>query len=264
VLPGPDREARDLRTFRELLDDPALRKVFLVSDQIGDPGEQQVTSIVEQTSHHDYFKVTVSQGIVIDPRHPGKAVVFAVVLDRHELESFRNRLKGEFKDRVQEDPVDPAITLQLADIGQVVALPAHPSGDVTYPPSTRLAMLAHGQNVTEPSEHSLASLSAERDQPTLEQERSRPDSDLVRPGQANPTENLASRSPNKAVARPGVLRSSRATEGEAEALAQARSLQADEAGAARASPPARALSAHFPVGDGGLIVLVWLAESSPG
>ena len=119
-----------------LLDDRRLKRVFLVTDRIGEPAEPQVVSLVERTTHHDFYKITVSQGIVIDPRHPGKATVFALVLDPADLEPFGTRLRDTFKDRVEDNEIDPAIAMQLADIGQVVSLPPRPVAEVTILSST--------------------------------------------------------------------------------------------------------------------------------
>jgi hypothetical protein len=166
-------ETNEHQRFRTLIDDPHLRRVFLVTDQIGQPAEQQVATLVERTTHHDYFKITVAQGIVIDQRHPGKATVFAVVLDETELAPFRDRLKNAFKDRLQEEDVEPAVAMQLADIGQVVSFPAHPIGDLTIPPSN-LALRAAGLGGPERGEPALGAAASELDEPTAEQERSSP------------------------------------------------------------------------------------------
>ncbi len=167
-------EANDQERVRKLLDDPHLLRVFLVADQIGQPAEQQVASIVERTTHRDYFKITVSQGIVIDPSHPDKATVFAVVLDENELEPFRDRLQRAFSDRLQEEDVNPLLVVQLADIGQVVSFPAHPIGDLTIPPANlalRVPGLLAPQNPPDPV---LVAAASELDEPTAEQERSSP------------------------------------------------------------------------------------------
>ena len=166
-------ETDDQERVRKLLVDPHLRRVFLVADHIGQPAEQQVASLVERTTHRDYFKITVSQGIVIDPRHPGKATVFAVVLDENELGPFRDRLKKAFSDRLQEDDVNPAVAMQLADIGQVVSLPAHPIGDLTIPRSN-LAWRARELGEPKDPDPALVDAAAELDEPTAEQERSSP------------------------------------------------------------------------------------------
>ncbi|MGC8638334.1 MAG: anti-sigma factor family protein [Isosphaeraceae bacterium] len=152
---GDQIETLDQRRLRSLIDDPRLQRVFLVTDQLGGPAdaEKQVASLVERTTRHDYFKITISQGIVIDPLHPDRAVVFAVVLDESELTSFRKGLKDQFQERVQDHEVDPAIALQLADIGQVVSLPAHPEAKITIP-DERLAIRAHTDGPTAAQEHS--------------------------------------------------------------------------------------------------------------
>ena len=147
------RETFDRTRLRSLIDDPRLQRVFLVTDQIGGPVEEQVASLVERTTRHDYFKITISQGIVIDRHHPDRAVVFAVVLDETELTPFRSALKEEFKEHMQDQEVDPAVALQLADIGQIVSLPPHPVAKVIIP-REKIALLTDG--------------------PTPEQERSAP------------------------------------------------------------------------------------------
>ena len=172
-------ETDDQERVRTLLDDPHLRRVFLVADHIGQPAEQHVASLVERTTHRDYFKITVSQGIVIDPRHPGKATVFAVVLDENELGPFRDRLKEAFSDRLQEDDVNPAVAMQLADIGQVVSFPAHPIGDLTIPRSN-LALRAPELGEPKNPDPALVAAAAELDEPTAEQERSSPAAALDR------------------------------------------------------------------------------------
>jgi hypothetical protein len=131
----------DVARVRKLLDDPHLRRVFLITDRIESSLEPEVSSLVERTTRHAYFKITVAQGIVIDPKHPGKSTVFAVVLDDSQLAPFRERLRSRFSDRVAEADPDPTITVQLADIGQVISLPAHPVGDVTIPTPKNLAIL---------------------------------------------------------------------------------------------------------------------------
>jgi hypothetical protein len=174
-------EADDQQRVRKLLEDPQLRRVFLVADQIGQPVEQQVAALVGRTTHRDYFKITVSQGIVIDPRHPGKATVFAVVLDESELIPFRDRLKRAFSDRVQEDDINPAVAMQLADIGQVVSFPAHPIGDVMIPRANLALSVPELGAPQNPPDPALIAAASELDEPTAEQERSSPAAALPRP-----------------------------------------------------------------------------------
>lgn len=158
----------DQERVRDLLDDPRLRRVFLVADHLGQPSEQQVASLVERTTHRDYFKITVAQGIVIDPAHPGKATVFAVVLDDNELGPFRNRLREAFSDRLEEQEVNPVVAMQLADIGQVVALPANPIGDLMIPGSN-MAFRAPDGGEPKNLEPGILTPDAEHDESTADQ-----------------------------------------------------------------------------------------------
>jgi hypothetical protein len=140
---------------RALLDDPRLSRTFFVTDQIDQPALDHVASVVEHTTRHDYFKITIAQGIVIDPRHPDQATVFALVLDESELATLRSRLQDAFKDQVREDVVDPGVAAQLTDIGQVASFAPNPIGDVFIP------------------RHQLSAIRT-GDQPTPEQENSAP------------------------------------------------------------------------------------------
>ena len=150
-----DDQGNEAARVRALLDDPRLRRTFFVTDQIDQPALNHVASVVEQTTRHDYFKITIAQGIVVDPRHPDQATVFALVLDESELATLRGRLQDAFKDHVREDAVDPGVVAQLTDIGQVASFAPHPIGDVIIP-RTSVGLLVR------------------EDQPTPEQENSRP------------------------------------------------------------------------------------------
>ena len=75
--------------------------------------EQAVASVVEHTTHLDFFKITVSQGIVIDPRHPDAATVFAFVLDPNQADRFHDQLKVALPGLVEQKPLDPAIATRL-------------------------------------------------------------------------------------------------------------------------------------------------------
>lgn len=116
----------ELVHVRKYLDHPHLRRIFLVSDPGDGSDERRVASVVEQTTHFNYYKITISQGIVIDPRHPEQATVFALVVDPRELDSLRDRLHVALEDRVEEEPAEPGAVTQLAEIGRVEACPPLP------------------------------------------------------------------------------------------------------------------------------------------
>jgi anti-sigma factor RsiW len=109
----------DLLDVRRLLDHPSLRTFFYVRNGQDGQTEQRVASVVERTVRRGYFKMTISQGIVIDPRHPDEATVFPLVVKPDELDKLRGQLKVAFAEQVEEVSADPRVVTQLADIGSV-------------------------------------------------------------------------------------------------------------------------------------------------
>ncbi len=130
---GPGSPGGELLHVREYLDNPRLRRIFVVSDLDDDSARRQVASIVEQTTRFNFYKFTISQGIVIDPRHPDQATVFALAVGPRELEDLRDGLRAALKGRVEETDVEPAVVAQLADIGQVEACRPAPASPMAIP-----------------------------------------------------------------------------------------------------------------------------------
>jgi len=110
---------RGLDQLRPFLDDPSLKRFFLVESDPKNDSEFTVASIVEHTTHLDFFRISVPQGIVIDPRHPDRATVFAVALDARQVDRFHEQLKVALPGLVEQRPLDPAIATQLAEISTV-------------------------------------------------------------------------------------------------------------------------------------------------
>jgi anti-sigma factor RsiW len=177
-----DRSAREsggLEHVSQYLDNPDLRRIFLVANVRDGATQKQVASVVEETTRFNYFKITIAQGIVIDPRHPGEATVFALVVSPTELDTLRNRLRTALQNQVEEAPVDPAVVTQLADIGQVQACPPVPAAVVQIP---RVALAIKAANPGGNDEPAPPVDHAALDRlPTPEQERSSPAADLARP-----------------------------------------------------------------------------------
>jgi hypothetical protein len=134
---GTDRDLAglpvDLAVSRELLDRPNQRRFFVVQNGRDGNSEQQIASIVERTTRFKFCKITVSQGIVIDPRHPDQATVFAFLVNPNEIDRVVDQLKSVLPDAIEEAPADPAIVTQLADISQVKASAPAPLADVMIP-----------------------------------------------------------------------------------------------------------------------------------
>lgn len=122
--PRDERERQDEREqkrIRNLLESPDLKHVFVVVDEIGGDVPNRVEGLVRDTPRLDplFGKITVSQGIVIDPKRPNQATVFALVMDQNEVEQFRERLKLDFPTQFEEVPPNPTMVAQLSEIGQI-------------------------------------------------------------------------------------------------------------------------------------------------
>jgi hypothetical protein len=160
----------DLERSRGFLDNPHDRRFFLIKNGQDGKAQQRVASVVERTTRFGFYKITISHGIVIDPRHPEEATVFALLVNPQELDRLRDQLKVALSDQVEEGPADARIVTQLADIGQVQALAPSPLGDV----SISRDALALKTNVGGGTETAALSVPAGARRPTAEQFHSAP------------------------------------------------------------------------------------------
>jgi hypothetical protein len=135
-----DREARRIR---DLLDSPYLKRVIVV-DAVGGQPFKHVDSLVQKTPRIDphYARFTISQGIVIDPKHPNEATVYALVMDDTELRQFKAKLIEAFPGSVKDTAPDPATVTMLADIGSVTIHPGTPTSDLVSPPENSSVLTA--------------------------------------------------------------------------------------------------------------------------
>ena len=174
-LTGPPH-ARDREHVRQFLDNPNARRSFVIKSGHGGTAEQQVERVVDQTAHYGFFKIIIPSGIEIDPRHPGEASVFTLLLKPAEIDRLRDQLKAALPDLVEESPLDPGVITQLADLGDMQAFPAAPLADVlisrealalrtNVAGSTDNAGPASSQGVTSgtPRGHTLEPSSGKRD-----------------------------------------------------------------------------------------------------
>ena len=171
----------DLELARRMLDSPTERRFFLIKNGAEGKSQQQVASVVERTTRFGFFKITVSQGIVIDPRHPDQATVFALLVNPKELGRLRDQLKEAFPDGIDETPADPGIITQLADIGRVQEFTPTAPADVTILREalalrTRVGVAESAMQPALSSGEKAASL------PTPEQEHSAPVAATARSG----------------------------------------------------------------------------------
>jgi negative regulator of sigma E activity len=130
--PGERRRDEEARKVHRWLDDPSLQKVLVVTDVQGGDAHRRVGTILESTprKHAEFGRITVAQGIVVDPEHPGQATVYAVVMDDRELGDLRQKLTTAFPAGFQERSTRPEVVSRLADIGQIALLPGKPVSDL--------------------------------------------------------------------------------------------------------------------------------------
>ncbi len=134
LRPSPEerRHHEEARKVHRMLDDPSLQKVFVVADVLSGDADRRVGAILESSprKHAEFGRITIAQGIVVDPEHPGQATVYAVVMDDRELGELRVKLADAFPANVQEGTTRPDVVTRLAEIGQVALLPGKPVSDL--------------------------------------------------------------------------------------------------------------------------------------
>jgi hypothetical protein len=167
----------ELSHVREYLDNPQLRRIFMVSDPGDGSVEQRVAKIVEETTQFNFYRITISQGIVIDPRHPDQATVFALVVGPGEEHRLGQQLRTALNDRVQEADAEPEVVSQLADIGQVEARPPSPLAEINIPRNLVLAFKHAEPGAGGGAPEAAPAEPPGLDKPTPEQERSSPRAD---------------------------------------------------------------------------------------
>jgi hypothetical protein len=129
---------------RALLDSPRLRRILIVTDIIGEGTLDRVEELVRKSPRTDatYGRITVSQGIIVDPLHPNEATVFALVMNDQELNQFRKKLEQSFPKAVEEAEPDPIVVAQLGEIGRLSVLQGSSASSVVIPStvSPRIAL----------------------------------------------------------------------------------------------------------------------------
>jgi hypothetical protein len=106
-----------------------------VTDVLGSDAGDRVNALVERTPRAEpiYGRITFGPEIVIDPKHPNKAEVFALMLRDDELPRFKLRLTQAFPDAVEEADPDPVVITQLSEIGQLAVLTGPTDPAVVFP-----------------------------------------------------------------------------------------------------------------------------------
>jgi hypothetical protein len=267
---------RDQEGVRQYLDHPNLRRLFFVKNPRGGQTAQTVASIVKHTTSHGFFKITIAQGIVIDARHPDQATVFALVVSANDVNNLQDQLKVALPGLFEENPVEPGIVTQLADLGQVESFAAAPLPMAAVSIShddlalrTKVASGAEtGDKPVVQSGKSLQNRPNDEQEslepPTVEQEQSAPLPAKARPrgSDSRPDAAHALGSPRevRTAQTPALNGRERVAKREAGRVSRDSGAASSQAGEAKASQTAKGSLA---VPDDGIVVLVWVYESSP-
>ena len=222
----------NLEHLRRFLDDPSLKRFFLVQSGPGNDSEQAVASVVEHTTHLDFFKITVSQGIVIDPRHPDAATVFAFVLEPNQADRFHEQLKLALPGLVEQRPLDPAIATALAEISEVQSLSPKLLAKVEIPREAIAFRTKtngggerpHGETevVTRSRETGPPAVTAERDAVAAKADDSLPKSGLAKAKASSPDHRKRGSAPAPATETPRSLDQTTVADSAAKALTLSR------------------------------------------
>lgn len=99
------------------------RKVLraLIVTDVLDRTSEQVRTLIEQDAAREpeFGRITLAQGIVIDPDQPGQAEVYSVVMSQASTEPFLRQLARAFPDVRIEPEAAPATVSHLTEVGQV-------------------------------------------------------------------------------------------------------------------------------------------------
>jgi hypothetical protein len=134
--PAADPAEADRRRLVAMLDRPGLRRILIVTDILDPSAAERVNGLLRETARKqsDFGRITVAQGIIIDPEFPNEAEVFAAVMDEPERQQLLAKLAHEFPDAIIDGETPPEVTLQLAEIGQISIEPGRSAAGLREAP----------------------------------------------------------------------------------------------------------------------------------
>jgi hypothetical protein len=134
--PASDPAEADRRRLVAMLDRPGLRRILIVTDVLDPSAAERVNGLLRETARKqsDFGRITVAQGIVIDPEFPNEAEVFAAVMDEPEREHLLSKLAREFPTAIIEGETPSDITLQLVDMGRISIEPGRSAAGLREAP----------------------------------------------------------------------------------------------------------------------------------
>jgi anti-sigma factor RsiW len=140
VAAGPDQREvesdRQRQRFLKLLDGKVRRRIVLTAETLeqGALAVQQLLSDTPRT-RPNFARMPVNKRLEIDPREPGEAVLFVLLMDESELRYLCKELESNLHLSLRDEGVaDRAVTTMLADMGRVDALEGHRADKLISPP----------------------------------------------------------------------------------------------------------------------------------
>jgi hypothetical protein len=127
----------DQDLLRDLLGRPGVRRLLITVDRHDDDVLERLDETLRNVPRAvpDQARITVAQGLALDPKHPEDAVVYAVVFDDVELKNFRRNVVETVPDvKIDDQPAPPSVLALLAEVPNVDLSPVEPRGTVVAPP----------------------------------------------------------------------------------------------------------------------------------
>ncbi len=120
-------DSPDQAELRRLLTRPDVVRLTVTVDVLDDASVATMNGLVENLhkKRPDWGQLRVEQTVVIDPARPGRAVIYAMVLDQPERQRLDRSLHESFPDRVRQDRPVPAVMTCLGEPVQVGKFTLH-------------------------------------------------------------------------------------------------------------------------------------------
>jgi len=146
------REPEGRRAVAGMVGQPRVLRALIVTDVID--ASERVRSLIELDPRKtpEFGRITIAQGIVVDPDRPDEAEVYPVVLDEGSCKPFLDRLRREFPGLRVEREVGAELLTQLPEVGQVSIFRGTGAAGLGDPPAESLRYIAHKAETGGPAE----------------------------------------------------------------------------------------------------------------
>ncbi|HEU5115988.1 MAG TPA: zf-HC2 domain-containing protein [Isosphaeraceae bacterium] len=138
VVASVDAETENARledqaVLRDILEQPEAHRILIPVDVVDEDSQKRVENAIGLTTraHSRHARLRLYQGVAIDPRHPDRAVVYALVLDSTEAKNLRENLRNTFGETDLSDAsVDPGTLAQLTETVHLDVFESTPAGTI--------------------------------------------------------------------------------------------------------------------------------------